>query len=133
MLCSSSSVLQRNVTRPTYVHHDKTTSAQCTMPKYSIITLLSHPAPSSPLSPVSASSCIDHSHCSLLTHTPFLYPYPISTAQKCPPFPSTTLNHPNLTIGPFHRLCPSPDAAAPVGDIRSALSPITSEGSFPHG
>ena len=46
---------------------------------------------------------------------------------------STALDHSNPAIGPFHRLHPSPDAAAPVGDIRGALSPTTSEGSFPHG
>ncbi len=45
---------------------------------------------------------------------------------------STTLNHSNPAIGPFHRLHPSPDVAVPVGDIRSPLSPTMSEGLFPH-
>ena len=36
-------------------------------------------------------------------------------------------------IGPFHHLHPSPDVAAPIGDICSPLSLTTSEGSFPHG
>ena len=46
---------------------------------------------------------------------------------------STALDHSNPAIGPFHRLHPSPDVAAPVGDIRGTLSPTMSEGLFPHG
>ncbi len=46
---------------------------------------------------------------------------------------STTLDHSNPAIGPFHCLYPSPDVAAPVSDIRGPLSPTMSEGLFPHG
>ena len=46
---------------------------------------------------------------------------------------STTLDHSNPVIGPFHRLHPLPDVAAPIGDICGPLSPTMSEGLFPHG
>jgi hypothetical protein len=101
MLCSSSSVLQRNVMRPIYVCHDKTTSAKRTMPECSVITSLSHPTTSSPSSPVSASSHIGHSHCHLFTHTPFLYPHLISTTQKRPPSLAPPLTTPTPQLDHF--------------------------------
>src|SRR6266851_9249625 len=119
--------------RPTYMCHNKTTSAKRTVPEYSIITSLFHLCT---IFTIISNLCL-FAHWSL--SPPPLHPHAFSlptsnlNCTKTSPFPSTTLDHPNPAIGPFHHLRPSPDTAAPIGDIRGPLSPTTSQGSFPHG
>jgi hypothetical protein len=118
--------------RPTYVRHGNTTSAKRTAPGYSVITSSSRPR-----TVVTISSDLCLFALRSLSPSP-LHPHAISlptsnlNCAKTSPSPGTALDDSNPTIGPFHCLLPSPDAAAPVGDICGPLCPTTSEGLFPH-